>query len=146
MVLVARNIIAQGGSVDTYLGHMEYVTRHGKNGDYNDQAYVEYDKIVIDNYVQNPSGGIKIGDTMAASYCFHDVTRVKPLSPVNIAMNKKKRRNKPRQIDQIPEDYPSENCFFWNYKTCMANNCGRNHVCRICGQDHKAPMCPNRKQ
>lgn len=87
MVLVARNIIAQGGSVDTYLRHMEYVTRHGKYGDYTDQAYVEYDKIIIDNYVQNPSSGIKVGDTMAASYCFHDVTRIKPSSPINTILN-----------------------------------------------------------
>lgn len=128
MVLVARNILAQGGDINGYLGHMEYLTRHGKNGDYNDLAYVEYDKIVIDNYLQNPSSGIKVGDTMTASYCFHDVTRVKSHAMITPMGGKKKKKPKTRSTDQVPDDYLPENCFYWNYKTCTVNNCGRSHV------------------
>lgn len=146
MVLIARSILSQGGNVDEYLGHMEYVTRHGKNGDYTDQAYAEYDKIVIDNYVQNPTKGIIAGDVMASSYCFHDVTRVKIPTQRPMAINKKKNKIKTRASDPVPDDYPIDNCFYWNYKSCMINNCGRSHVCRICGEDHRAPSCPRRKQ
>lgn len=97
MVLVARNIVSQGGDINSYLGHMEYLTRHGKNGDYTDQAYVECDKIVIDNYVQNPSAGIKVGDVKASSFCFHDVTRVKNQNLVSLSGNKKKKKIRNRQ-------------------------------------------------
>lgn len=44
MVLVARNMLSQGNDIQGYLRHMEYVTRHGKDGDYTDLAYAEYDK------------------------------------------------------------------------------------------------------
>lgn len=117
-----------------------------KNADYVDSAYVDYDKIVIDNFLQNPSKGIEVGDMMAASYCFHEVTRQKPSMPMGMGLSRKKKKVKSRQSDQVPDDYPVENCYFWNYKTCTSNNCGRNHVCRICGDDHKAPACTHRKQ
>lgn len=111
MVLVARNIVTQGGDINSYLDHMEYLTRHGKNGDYTDMAYVEYDKIVIDDYIQNPSNGIKVGDTMAASYCFHDVTRTKGPPSFSVQSGKKRKKPKNRQSDLVPEDYPQENCW-----------------------------------
>lgn len=129
-----------------YLGHMEYVTRHGKQGDYIDSAYAEYDKIVIDNFLQDPAKGIQVGDVMASSYCFHDVTRSKSGNQPTSLVNKKKKKVRSRQSDVVPEDYPMDNCFYWNYKSCMLSSCGRNHVCRICGEEHKAPACPRRKQ
>lgn len=69
MVLVARYIRANGGDIDKYLAHMDYVTRHGKTEDYQDSAYIEYDKMIIDDFVRNPSTGINVGNVMASSFC-----------------------------------------------------------------------------
>lgn len=102
--------------------------------------------LVIDNFIQDPAGGIKVGDSMVSSYCFQDATRVKSVNQGYPSSMKKKKKGKARVSESVPEDYPPDNCFYWNYKICTVNNCGRNHVCRICGDDHKAPMCTHRKQ
>lgn len=149
MVLVAKNIRANGGDIDKYLSHMDYVTRHGKNEDYQDSAYIEYDKMVVDDFVRNPSEGIKACNVMASSFCFHDVTRVhKSSTQISTPKKKNKIRSKVsnRQGDSVPDDYPPENCFYWNYRSCVMSNCNRNHVCRICGENHKAVNCTHRKQ
>lgn len=146
MVLVARHIRKNGGDLDRYLAHMDYVTRHGKNADYMDSAYVEYDKMIIDDLVREPSSGLKVGDVMASSFCFHDVTRYHKSNNQPSIPSKKKKKSKIRQGDQVPDDYPPENCFFWNYRTCVSPNCNRNHVCRICGENHRAMACSHRKQ
>lgn len=147
MVLVAKDIRSRGGDIDSYLSHMDYVTRHGKNEDYQDSAYIEYDRMVVDEFIKNPSAGIKVGNVMASSFCFHDVTRIHKSSS-QVMSAKKKKRNKPasRQVDMVPEDYPPDNCFYWNYRSCVMSNCNRNHVCRICGENHRAVNCNHRKQ
>lgn len=147
MVRVAKVIRASGGDIDNYLSHMDYVTRHGKNEDYQDSAYIDYDKMVVDEFIGNPSAGIKVGNVMASSFCFHDVTRVhKPSSQTTLLRKKKKNKPSNRQGEVVPEDYPPENCFYWNYRSCVMTNCNRNHVCRIGGENHRAVNCGHRKQ
>lgn len=54
MNCVAHHVLGSGGNIDSYLHHMEFVSRYASDNSFVDCSYSEYDKCVADNYLRNP--------------------------------------------------------------------------------------------
>lgn len=146
MICVARHLSQTGANVDSYLAHMEFLTRHANDNSYVDLAYSEYDHNVVDRFLKNPLVGFPVADPVALGYSFHPAKLANDIDvkQQNVA-KRKKVTGKQNRPGGIPEGYPESNCFFWNYKSCWNNSCAKKHVCRLCEGSHRAVGCPRDK-
>lgn len=71
MVCVARHIRSTGAEIDSYMGHLEFITRHACDDSYQDAAYVEYDRFVTVRFLSNPASGFMMEDPVGIGYSFH---------------------------------------------------------------------------
>lgn len=148
MTCVAHYVLSTGGNVDSYLQHMEFVSRHSSDNSFLDCSYSEYDKCVIDNFLKSPLGGFNVADSTAIGYAFHPGKLNQDYVEKLNNPGKQKRRFGKRMAakGEIPDGYPEGNCFHWNYRNCTNTSCQRKHVCRICEGHHKAVGCPREKK
>lgn len=146
MICVARHIVSTGGSVDSYLAHMQFLSRHACENAYIDTAYAEYDHNVFDKFLVNPLLGFPTADPVALGFAFHPAKLLCENDNKQIGSQKKKKQNSKQSKSGIPEGYPDNNCYYWNYKTCWINSCMKKHICRICDGNHRAVGCPRDKQ
>lgn len=138
MVSVARYLYSTNSSIDDYLAHMEFITRHACEGSYVDNAYSDYDRHV-DRYLRNSSAGFVMADPVAVGHSFHPAKLVGEGGEGRNPGRNRRKSSKRGQGNQVPDGYPEQNCYFWNYKVCSATNCSKN---RICDGAHKALGCP----
>lgn len=68
---MARHIISVGGNVDSYLSHLEFISRHASDNSYIDVSYSDYDHYVVDTFLKCPGKGFPMADPVAIGYSFH---------------------------------------------------------------------------
>lgn len=147
MTCVAQNVRAGGYDIDGYLSHIEFITRHASDESYTDCAYAEYDHFVIDRFLKNPVAGFVIADSVAIGHAFHPAKLNMDVQDKGYGVNKMKRKpGKKSQRGEIPEGYPENNCFYWNYRVCNNAGCQKKHSCHVCEGNHKAVGCPRDKK
>lgn len=146
MVCVAKYVASIGGNVESYLSHMEFLTRHACDNSYTDVAYAKYDHNVVDQFVKSPSLGFAVADPVALGFSFHPAKLVLDTDAKQSNSVKRKKNSGRQGKSGIPDDYPPMNCYYWNYKSCWNNNCIKQHTCRICEGPHRAVGCPRDKQ
>lgn len=113
MTCVARHVRASGGDIDSYLLHMEFVSRHASDNTFVDGAYAEYDRYVIDNFLKMPTMGFKTADSIAIGYAFHPGKMSHFYSERSSTPVKQKHRlGKKSSTSHIPDGYPEGKCFF----------------------------------
>lgn len=112
-----------------------------------DFAYAEYDHFVIDNFLNNPVAGFKIVDSVAIGQAFHPAKLNSDSLDKGLGAGQQRRKQwKKTSKGEVPEGYPDNNCFFWNYRVCNNVNCQKKHICRVCEGNHKATGCPRDKK
>ena len=136
----------------SYLQHMIFLTKQASAHHFVDSAYVAYDRAVVDKVVKGQSHLFTAGDTLAVASHFH----VGNLAP---SVNNNKRqtgrgrgfRGRGRgssffDYDRessaaVPDGFPTDICFNYNYRSCSGANCSKQHVCRQCKGMHRAQGC-----
>lgn len=163
MCCVLKHLKSTGGDVDSYLEHLIFVSRTGQTELYQDVAFCDYNKFVTDKVIDGKSSSFIPNDSLGFSSHFHAATlnldkqaELLAASQYNRGLGSGLRRGRRGRRggmqrfhtnvgSEAPEDYPEENCFAWNYRKCLLQNCPKEHVCRICKQRHKAIGCPKDK-
>lgn len=166
MCCVAKHVKLSGGDLDSYLDHMTFVCKTAQSELYQDVAFADYDKFVVDRVVNGISKSFVPQDAIGFTSHFHaamlNLDKQAELlaashggrgSYHNTRRGRRGRRGAGQRGSssmsssvEVLDDYPEDNCYWWNYRKCTLQNCPKEHVCRICRQRHKAVGCPKDKQ
>ena len=161
---VMQYLFDNGGDLAGYIGHFNFIAEQAHQHSFVDQAFVGYDRFVVDKYIKLESSNkstkiFSVGDVLGVSSHFNAGN----LQPVQRKSNSfrgsrgghyqnrrfydQSDRNRESKEAGVPEGFPEEICYAWNYKSC-SGKCSKKHECRVCGQDHKASACQskNKKQ
>lgn len=112
-----------------------------------DSAYADYDRFVIDSFLKSPMSGFRLADSVAIGHAFHPAKLNSDYREKGGVAGKQKRKQwKNTTKGDIPEGYPENNCFFWNYRVCNNVSCQKKHTCRLCEGNHRATGCPREKK
>lgn len=138
---VLLHLMQTGGDTHSYCAHKVFLSGQARANKFTDQAYVDYDRYVIDKYLEGNSSNFPVGDMLGVAMHFHAgnlaVSRVRQ----TFNKSKKGRRNREEHDGGVPEGFPEDICYGFNYNKCTGS-CSKNHVCRICRAKHKAVGCP----
>ena len=113
-------------------------------------AYVDYDRHVVTTALDEGLAKFSVGDTLGVSSNFHagNLQSPKPAKVGKKAGFQKWGKKQPDKVsDQsdrnssVPEGFPDDVCYAFNYKRCSSNSCSKKHVCRQCGGSHRAQGC-----
>ena len=159
---VAKYLLMNSGPVNTYLDHMNFVMRQAARHNFTDLTYVQYDRSVINRYVDEEVSKIVVGHTIAVASHFHAGNLVPTTTPARTPNEGRGRgrgyffrQRKFSQSSQPPKDsdstkanfegFPDDLCFKYNHRSCTGH-CSKQHVCRVCNDKHPASACPNKRQ
>lgn len=157
MARVSKHLRQSGGDIDSYLEHMLFVAKQASTANFTDSALVNYDREIIDKLIMGDASTFLAGDPIAVSSHLN-AGGTKALqqalqqnssdnnAPASQQRSRRARRKnwQDRRGKGIPEDYPPDNCYDWNYGTCENSSCSKSHACRICKQRHRAVGCPDK--
>ena len=163
---VMQYLLDNGGDLAGYVGHFNFIAEQGYQHNFVDQAFVSYDRFVIDKYIKLETSNkapkvFSVGDVLGVASHFH-AGNFQPSQKKSFTTYRGGRggryqyrrygdssqdRVKEYKESGIPEGFPEEICYAWNYKSC-SGKCSKKHECRVCGGDHKASVCQskNKKQ
>ena len=163
---VMQCLFDNGGDLAGYLGHINFIAEQAHQHNFVDQAFVGYDRFVVDKYVKLESANktpkmFSVGDVLGVSSHFHagnfqHVPR-KASGGFRVARGGRYQcrrqgdfsQDKSKDVKEggVPDGFPDDICYAWNYKNC-SGKCSKKHECRVCGGDHKASSCQvkNKKQ
>ena len=165
MSRVMLHLDKSGGDLGGYLEHFSFIARKAEHG-FVDSAYVSYDRLVMDQYINGESDTIVRRDPFAVALSFH-VGNLAPAKPVfpkpgrgrgfrrggrfpywnEGERDKDKERDREHQVSPSLEGFPENICYNYNYRVCHGK-CARSHICRMCRGPHKASSgscTPNKK-
>ena len=146
-------LVSINGDAASYLEHMIFVTKQASVHSFTDSAYVSYDRAVVDKVAKGNTKKFVAGDTLAVASHFHAGN----LLPVNNPRRQfgrgrgfRGRRSGFSDTDRagetsLPEGFPSDVCYNFNYRSCSGVNCQKQHVCRLCKGLHRAIGCQEKK-
>lgn len=157
-VSVAEYLLKSGGDLHSYIRHLKFAAGMLHSRRFYDSGAVEYDRYIIDKHIQGKSGGFD-PDPIGSSLTFS--TRTIPDSVdlcqgasltkgtlSYVASKQTKRRGgrsaRTGRSDEVPSDFPSDICFYFNYRLCHDENCPKAHVCRKCNGCHRADSCKSK--
>lgn len=156
---VADYLINSGGDIRSYISHIKFATQMLHSRHFYDSGAILYDRQIIDRVVEGRSRSFA-PDTVVSSLTFSP-----RLIPENIELchgasltkgvrsfaAKAKQKKRPQsgyrggvKSDEIPQDFPSDICFYFNYRHCTDENCPRSHICQKCHGKHRADSCKER--
>ena len=163
---VMQHLVDTGGDLPGYLGHFNFIAEQAHQHSFVDQAFVGYDRFVVDKYIKLESANkvprvFVVGDVLGVWSHFHagNLQSTQKKYTGNFKSSRGGGRFQNRRFgdysqekakegkESEPDGFPEEICFAWNYKTCSWK-CPKKHECRVCGSDHKASIClsKNKKQ
>ena len=152
MARVLEYLVSVNGEATSYLEHMNFLTKQASVHSFVDHAYVAYDRAVVDRVINQKSRVFVAGDVLAVASHFHAGN----LQPVNSVVKKQSargrgfgsfgrgRKTSASDTDRdtsVPEGFPSDICYNYNYKSCSGSGCQKQHVCRSCKGNHRAQGC-----
>lgn len=122
-----------------------------------DMGAIKYDRMIVDKFVDRTSSSFT-PDSVISSLTFssrvipdnremcHGASLTKGVHSyqVNKSMGRKKRIGQSRRYDEVPPDFPTDICFYYNYRQCSDEGCQKSHTCRKCGGKHRADTCRER--
>ena len=146
---VMQYLVNVRGDYMSYLRHFNYILTQASRHQFQDQAFVGYDRYIVDQVVRGEAREFVAGDNLAVASYFHAGN----LSHQKVTQFKGKGKPyggyKSRRGDGekavMPDGFPEDICYNFNYKSCTGK-CGKSHVCRSCKKAHKATECPDKKQ
>ena len=117
---------------------------------FSDQAYVGYDRHVIDSLLDGESDTFTVGDNLGVATYFHagNLSAQKPKpKPLKFLRWGKCSGDKSSddQKGSMPDSFPEDICYTYNFKRCTGN-CSKKHVCRSCGGRHRAIGCEEKEK
>ena len=149
-----------GGELKSYIDHFNYLVRQAATCNFQDSAFVAYDRHVVDQFINGESESFRAGDLLGVALNFH-VGNLAPVRPAYARGRGRGFRRGGRQSQgyetenerewvrdqQVPEGFPEDICFKYNYRVCTGK-CAKLHVCRHCRGLHKASssLCPSSKR
>ena len=147
---VLQYLVSVGGDSASYLRHFNYVLAQASRHQFSDHAFVNYDRYIVDQVIRGDSREFVAGDNLAVASYFHagNISQSKPVHPQTKRkpyFGFKSRKSGDAEKPGMPEGFPEELCYNFNYKSCTGK-CGKSHVCRACRKNHRAVDCPDKKQ
>lgn len=159
-ICVAQHVMKSGGNLKSYLDHVRFATEMLHSRNFYDSGAVKYDRLIIDKHLSGKSDNFN-PDTVISSLTFS--TRVIPdnvevchggsltkgvvSSQLGGKQTRRRRPNySPRKQEDVPADFPSDICFFYNYRYCSDETCNRAHICRKCSGKHRADTCKEKSR
>ena len=163
---VMQYLLDTGGDLAGYIGHFNFVSDQAYQHNFVDQAFVGYDRFVVDKFIKLESSNkspkvFSVGDVLGVASHFHagNMQPSQRKGPTQYRGSRGGRyqyrryndynqeRSREYKESGVPEGFPEEICYAWNYKSC-SGKCSKKHECRVCGSDHKASACQskNKKQ
>lgn len=154
-ICVADYLVNSGGDVKSYISHVKFATQMLHSRHFYDTGAIHYDRQIIDRFVEGRCRTFA-PDTVVSSLTFsprlipetvelcHGASLTKG---VRSFTTKPKQRKRPQsgyrgvKSEEIPHDFPTDICFFFNYRQCTDDNCSRSHICRKCHGKHRADSC-----
>lgn len=118
-----------------------------------DAGAIRYDRMIINKYLQGRSPGFSPDPVISAltfssqvipdpAEICHGGSLTRGVSSVVPSKQRSRRgTNQTRKPDEVPADFPSEICFFYNYRQCWEDNCSKAHICRRCSGKDRADSC-----
>lgn len=157
-VSVADFLVKSGGDLPGYIRHLKFAAGMLHSRRFYDSGAIEYDRYIIDKFIQKKSGGFEpdsVGSTLTfspriipdATELCHGASLTKGTHSYVASKQTKRRVGKAQKwgkTEEIPADFPSDICFFFNYRNCQDDNCPKAHVCRKCNGRHRADSCKSR--
>ena len=152
MSKVLEYLVSINGEASSYLEHMIFLTKQASTHSFNDTAYVAYDRSVVDKVIKGGSVKFIAGDTLSVSSHFHAGNLVPASNTRRQAGRGRGSRGKrsgwfdtDRDTSLIPEGFPTDICYNYNYRQCSGANCQKQHVCRLCKGHHRAQGCQEKR-
>ena len=167
---VMIHLSTTGGDLTSYVRHFNFVARQAASHNFSDAAFVGYDRFIVDQVIQGPLNPDQppptfvAGDPLGVASHFHagNMMAARPQFPRGRGRGFNRRfrggyygdsfkdNDKDKDFQHstqsaVPDGFPEEICFNFNYKACTGK-CSKSHVCRVCRGNHKAPTCPNNKK
>lgn len=144
MDCILVHLLKTGGDALSYASHKLFVSSQAKSGRFVDRALVDYDRHVIDKVIEGESSTFITGDLLGVALYFHGGNTLPRLPESKSGRPKKNRRQREDGEGGVPDDFPENICYGFNYGRC-SGVCSKQHICRICKAKHKAVGCPERK-
>ena len=152
---VLQQLLRAGGDIESYIGHCKFVSERAMSNQFTDSAFVEYDRHVISKVIDDKMESFPVGDTLGVSSHFHagNLVPAKAISKQNVKKwggakwGKKpfdKQSDSVEKTPPVPDGFPDDICYAFNYKRCSSNSCAKKHVCRSCGGNHRAQGCSDK--
>ena len=145
---IAKYLLINGGDFVSYLDHYNFVTMQASRHNFMDIAFVEYDRYIVDRYLSAESDSFTVDSLGVASHFHAGNMRVEKQSVPHSKpryFHAKGKKYIDVQKDQVmPEGFPEDVCYNFNYKTCTGK-CNKSHVCRSCKGKHSAVKCPGKQ-
>ena len=150
---VLQQLLRAGGDVESYVGHCKFVSERAMANQFNDSSLVDYDRYVVSKVIEEELDSFPVGDSLGVSSNFHAGNLI-PKSPKTQRKGGfkkwgsgkwgKKFDKSPENADKsptVPDGFPEDICYAFNYKRCTSTNCSKKHICRSCGGSHRAQGC-----
>lgn len=144
MDCILVHLLKTGGDAINYASHKLFVSTQAKSGRFVDRALVDYDRHVMDKFIEGESSSFIVGDLLGVALYFHGGNTLPRQSESKLPRSKRNRRQKDEGEGGVPDDFPEHICYGFNYGKCTGT-CSKQHICRICIAKHKAVGCPDRK-
>ena len=136
MVRVLEYLVSANGDATSYIEHLAFVTKQASLHSFYDSAYVSYNRSVVDKVVRGSSIKFIAGDTLSASSHFHAGNTHQNKRQSGRGRGFRGRRSANYDSDQVtseaslvPDGFPVDICYNYNYKSCSGNNCSKQHIC-----------------
>lgn len=141
-------------SLKPYLQHLSYMCHMHMPGIYPPEASVDYDLAIREKADGMGMAAFGPGDSNVTMLHYgmkntYEGRRLAqgPGAGSSAPAAGKKKASHPPQTSKPPPTGPDNGCLLWNHEASCpkGNRCRYPHICRLCGGDHKAPKCTNKK-
>lgn len=139
----------------SYVHRVKYTTEMLNTRQFYNSAAVHYDRLIVNNYLSGKSKNFR-PDPVSSTLAFSSgvipesvemcpgasITKGVVSYPVRRGRGRRNQNNFSRQRnEEVPQDFPMDLCFYFNYRQCNNDNCPKAHVCRKCRGAHRADSC-----
>ena len=141
---VLKYLFQNGGDFVSYLDHYNFITMQASRHSFSDVPFAGYDRFIIDRFLNAESDSFGVDPVGVASY-FHaaNVKSEKTFvsrQRVFHSKGKKSQVSDGEKGQSMPEGFPDDVCYNYNYKTCTGS-CRKSHICKSCKGKHPASKC-----
>ena len=156
---------SKSSMLDSYIKHMEHVFTMLHSRRFHLRGAIDYNMNIVDEIVQGTKPDFSVDIILselsfAPAKLLFSEEKYQKSSEFTRPWNRRRGRgsdnrsqgrsgsdtwgDKPDKNIQVPDDFPKELCYYFNYYSCD-NKCGRDHRCRKCNGRHPSKGCWERK-